>query len=136
MSKAAVVYWSSAGNPDAVAAGAKAAGADVTEAYVSDFDAASIGDYDAIALGCPAMGDEELEDSEFRPFFDEIKGALSGKKLVLFGSYDWGDGDWMRSWETECKEAGADLAADGLICNLEPDDDAKAECEALGKLLA
>ena len=140
MSKVAVIYWSATGNTEAmanaVAEGAKAAGADVDLLAVGDTSAADALGYDALALGCPAMGDEELEDSEMEPFFAELEGSLSGKKVVLFGSYDWGEGDWMRTWEERCKTAGAELLAEGLICNLEPDDDAIASCKDLGAKLA
>ena len=87
--KTAVIYWSGTGNTEAVAEGAGA------ECFaVSEFSG-NVEDYDAIALGCPAMGAEELEDSEFEPFFAGIEGKLSGKKIALFGSYGWGDGEWM-----------------------------------------
>ena len=82
------------------------------------------------------MGSEELEDSEFLPVFEECEAKLMGKKIALFGSYGWGDGEWMRSWEDKCKEDGAVLAADSVICNSAPDDDALAQCQALGKALA
>ncbi|MBO5543612.1 MAG: flavodoxin, partial [Oscillospiraceae bacterium] len=90
----------------------------------------------AIAFGCPAMGDEVLEESEFDPMFSAIEGSLSGKKIALFGSYGWGDGKWMRDWEDRCKADGAVLAADSVLANNEPDDDAIAACEALGAALA
>ena len=106
MNKLAVIYWSGTGNTramaEAVAEGAKAAGAEaslLTCAEVSDISA-----YDAAALGCPAMGAEELEDSEFLPMLEGIEPALAGKKVALFGSYGWGDGEWMRSWEARCAE--------------------------------
>ena len=82
------------------------------------------------------MGSESLEDSEFEPMFDSVKGKLSGKTIALFGSYGWGDGEWMRNWEDDCKAAGAVLACDSVICNDAPDDDAVAACKALGAALA
>ena len=82
------------------------------------------------------MGDEVLEESEFEPFFTSVEGELSGKKVVLFGSYGWGDGEWLRTWEEEAKAAGAEIAAESLAVNGMPDDDAVADCEALGKALA
>ena len=140
MSKAAVIYWSQTGNTEAMAQavceGAKAAGAEVDLMEVADTNADAAAAYDALALGCPAMGDEELEDGEFEPFFSELEGKLSGKKLVLFGSYDWGDGEWMRVWEGRCKTAGADLACDFVICHLEPDEEGKEACRKLGAALA
>ncbi len=138
--KTAVVYWSGTGNTEAmaeaVANGAKAAGADVTTFTADSFNVDAAAEFDAIALGCPSMGSEELEESEFRPMFDAVKGALAGKKVGLFGSYGWGDGEWMRNWQEECKEAGIALVMDGVICNDAPDEEAAANCEALGKALA
>ncbi len=138
--KTAVVYWSGTGNTEAmaeaVANGARTAGADVTTFTADSFNADAAAEFDAVALGCPSMGSEELEESEFRPMFDAVKGTLAGKKVGLFGSYGWGDGEWMRSWQEECKEAGIALVMDGVICNDAPDEEATANCEALGKALA
>ena len=92
--------------------------------------------YDAIAFGCPAMGGEELEESEFRPMFDDCKAKLAGKKIALFGSYGWGDGEWMRTWEDDCKSKGAQLACDSVICCETPDDEAIGACRSLGAALA
>ena len=138
MNKLTVIYWSGTGNTqamaEAVAEGAKAAGADVsllTCAEVNDISA-----YDAVALGCPAMGAEELEDAEFLPMLEGIEPALPGKKIALFGSYGWGDGEWMRMWEDEAKGAGAELAVDSVIVNGAPDDEGEADCKALGAALA
>lgn len=141
MSKAAVIYWSSTGNTEAmaqaVAEGAKAAGAEVELIEVANISADDALAYDVLALGCPAMGAEELEDSEMEPFFSDLEGKLSGKKLVLFGSYDWSDGEWMRTWYDRAKEAGAELLTDeGLIVNNTPDDDGLAACRELGAKLA
>ena len=137
MSKVAVIYWSGTGNTqamaEAVAEGARVAGADtdlLTPADVSD-----VSGYDGVALGCPAMGAEELEDSEFVPCLDSIEGALAGKKVALFGSYGWGDGEWMRSWEERCAEKGIALCTQSVICNEAPDDEAAAGCRALGTAL-
>ena len=101
---------------------------------VSDFSG-SIADYDRIAFGCSAMGDEVLEEDEFEPFFASIEGDLSGKTIALFGSYGWGDGVWMRDWETRCKEAGAVLICESVICNEMPDDEGIQSCKALGENL-
>ena len=81
------------------------------------------------------MGAEELEDSEFEPMFSDCEGKLGGKKIALFGSYGWGDGEWMRTWEETCKADGAVLACDSVLANEAPDDDAVAACQALGKAL-
>ena len=102
MSKIAVVYWSGTGNTkamaDAVEEGAKGKGAEVSVFEASEFAAKQAGDFDGIAFGCSAMGDEVLEESEFDPMFTDVEKALSGKKIALFGSYGWGDGQWMRDW--------------------------------------
>ena len=90
----------------------------------------------AFALGCPAMGAEELEDTIVEPFVSEVEKFAAGKRIALFGSYDWGDGEWMRIWADRMKDAGASIVGEeGLICNNEPDDAARAECEKLGKQL-
>lgn len=113
MSKVAVVYWSGTGNTEMmaqkVAEGAKEAGAEVSVLTCADFSADDVDAYDAIAFGCPAMGAEELEDTEFEPMFSACESKLSGKKIALFGSYGWGDGEWMRTWEESCKNDGAEL---------------------------
>lgn len=140
MSKVAVVYWSGTGNTEMmaneVAAGAKAAGAEVSVFTPDTFTADKMDEFDAVAFGCPAMGAEELEDTEFEPMFNDCRAKLSGKKIALFGSYGWGDGEWMQTWEGSCKDDGAELACKSVICTEEPDDEAKAACQALGKALA
>lgn len=140
MSKVAVVFWSGTGNTeamaDAVAQGARGAGASVDVLGPSDFDASKVAAYDGIAFGCPAMGAEVLEEDEFEPMFQDVKGALAGKAIALFGSYGWGDGEWMRNWEDDCKDAGANLVVDSVMANEAPDDDAIAACKALGAALA
>ena len=139
MSKIAVVYWSGTGNTEAmaksVASGAGAAGAEVDILTASEFDATRITDYDAIAFGCPAMGSEQLEEEEFEPMFELCKPALRGKRIALFGSYGWGDGEWMRSWEASARGCGAELACESVICADAPDEEAAAKCEALGRAL-
>ena len=140
MSNIAIVFWSATGNTeamaDAVAQGARGAGASVDVLGPSDFDASKVAAYDGIAFGCPAMGAEVLEEDEFEPMFQDVKGALAGKAIALFGSYGWGDGEWMRNWEDDCKAAGANLVVDSVMANEAPDDDAIAACKALGAALA
>ena len=141
MSKIAVVYWSGTGNTetmaDLVANAAAAAGASVDKFTASEFNVSSAGDYTGFALGCPAMGAEQLEESEFEPMFSDLEGSLNGKKVALFGSYGWGDGQWMRDWCERVKEDGAVLfSEEGLICNETPDDDVQAACRKLGADLA
>lgn len=135
MSKVAVVYWSGTGNTQAMAE-AVAKGAEGELFSAAEFDASKIEDYDAIAFGCPSMGAEQLEESEFEPLFESCKPALKGKKVALFGSYGWGDGEWMRSWEERCNDDGANLVCDSVICNDAPDDEALASCRKLGAALA
>ena len=134
MSKVAVVYWSGTGNTEMMAQ-AVAKGADAQLFTAADFNADLAAGFDAIAFGCPAMGAEELEDSEFQPMFDAVKDAVKGKKIALFGSYDWGDGEWIRTWADNCKADGLTLAAEPVICNNTPDDEGLANCEALGAAL-
>ena len=139
MSKIAVVYWSGTGNTEAmanaVAEGAKNAGADV-ELFTADaFSASRMDEFDAVAFGCPSMGAEQLEESEFEPMFTDCESKLSGKKIALFGSYGWGDGEWMRTWEDNCRDKGADLACESVICMEAPDDEAEAACRGLGAAL-
>jgi flavodoxin I len=140
MSKVAIVYWSGTGNTEAMASsvleGVKEAGAEGTLLTPPEFDVSMVASFDAIAFGCPAMGSEVLEEDEFEPMFTACEAALSGKKIALFGSYGWGDGEWMRNWEERCVGDGAVLACDSVICNDAPDDDAQASCKALGKALA
>lgn len=140
MSNIAIVFWSATGNTEAMAeavkAGAEEAGAEVSVYSASDFSADKVADHDAFAFGCPAMGDEVLEEDEFQPMFDAVLPSLSDRKVALFGSYGWGDGQWMRDWEDACKAAGVSLACDSVIANESPDDEAVAACKALGAALA
>ena len=140
MSKTAVVFWSGTGNTEemanAVLEGMKENGADASIYSADAFQAGDVEGYDAIAFGCPAMGAEVLEEDEFQPLFDECNSALAGKKVALFGSYGWGDGEWMRNWEDDCREAGIELACDSVVCNDAPDEDAITACKELGAALA
>ena len=137
--KIAVVYWSSTGNTEsmaqAVVEGAKKAGAETELFTATEFDGGKMDGFDAVAFGCPAMGAEELEDTEFAPMFEGCEGKLSGKKIALFGSYGWGDGEWMRTWEETCQSKGANLVCDSVICQETPDEDALDACRKLGEAL-
>lgn len=139
MSKIAVVFWSGTGNTEemanAVVDGAKEAGAEVSLIPCADFGPDRVEEFDAIAFGCPAMGAEVLEEDEFEPMFSACEGKLSGKKIALFGSYGWGDGEWMRSWEDTCDSAGANRVCDSVMCMEAPDDEGIEACKALGKAL-
>lgn len=140
MKKTAVIYWSGTGNTEAmanaVAEGMREAGAECAVWKPADVGADAVKELDAAALGCPAMGAEELEETEFAPMFDAVKSALAGKSVGLFGSYGWGDGEWMRTWEDTCRSDGAVLACESVICCEAPDDDALAQCKKLGATLA
>ena len=140
MSKIAVVYWSGTGNTEAMANavvdGAKEKGAEVSLLTAAEFGADQVDAYDAIAFGCPAMGAEVLEEDEFEPMFSACESKLGGKQIALFGSYGWGDGEWMRTWEETCRNAGAVLACDSVICCEAPEDDGLQQCKALGAALA
>jgi flavodoxin short chain len=136
-----VAYWSQTGNTqamaEAVAEGIRAAGNEAELLDMENISADDLKDEAAFAMGSPAMGDEVLEESVVEPLFAELEGSLSGKKVALFGSYDWGDGQWMRDWTERAKAAGAVVVCgEGLIANLEPDEDALAACRNLGKALA
>lgn len=135
MSKVAVVFWSATGNTETMA-NCVAEGANGTIVPCSEMNAAKLAEFDAVAFGCPAMGAEQLEESEFEPMFSDLEGSLNGKKIALFGSYGWGDGQWMRDWENDCGNAGISLVAPGVICCDASDDAALEACRALGKALA
>ena len=136
MSKIAVVYWSGTGNTEAMAGfvAAGAAGAEVSTFTAGEFGASKVAEFDAFALGCPAMGAEVLEEYEFQPMFDEISGSLSGKKVALFGSYGWGSGEWMETWEGDCRALGMNVVGT-VICNGAPDGDVAVQCKELGAKL-
>ena len=126
MKKTAVVYWSSTGNTEAMAQavleGMKEAGAEAVLLTPDAVDVSALAGMDAIAFGCPAMGSEVLEECEFEPMFSGCKNRLGGKSVGLFGSYGWGDGQWMRDWEKDCDDAGINLVCESVICCETPDD--------------
>ena len=135
MNRVAVVYWSGTGHTQAMAeAVASACSGKLMTA--AEFTHDQVAEYDAIAFGCPAMGAEVLEEMGFQPMWDEAKGFLGGKNVALFGSYGWGDGEWMRSWEADCEEAMVNLVCESVICMAAPDDTAIEACKALGKAVA
>jgi flavodoxin short chain len=137
MSKAVVVYWSGTGNTEtmakAVEKGLKDGGAEVTLLTSGTARADIIDQYDLFAFGCPAMGAEVLEEEEFEPFFKSIESKLAGKKVALFGTYGWGDGQWMRDWQSRTAAAGAKVFEEGFIQQEAPDEEASA---AFGKRFA
>ncbi|HEY9575411.1 MAG TPA: flavodoxin [Lachnospiraceae bacterium] len=141
MDKVQIVYWSATGNTEemanAIAEGVKEAGAVAEVISVESADKEALLAANAFALGCPAMGAEELEEGDMEPFVASIEGGISGKQILLFGSYDWGDGEWMRLWVERMQNAGASIiGGEGIIANNEPDDEAKEACKEAGKKLA
>ena len=140
MSKVAVVYWTGTGNTEAMAnavvEGAKDAGAEVVDLIFSDdFGPDKLDNYDSIAFGCPAMGDEVLEEFSFEPMFASVEGNLGGKKIAIFGSYEWNDGQWMRDWEERVQNTAGNLVYPALPAYDKPDDDAIEKCKELGRAL-
>lgn len=141
MDKIYVVYWSQSGNTQAMAEaigkGIADAGKEAAVLYVGEASLDELKKAKGFALGCPAMGAEVLEEMEMEPFVSKVENFAAGKAVALFGSYGWGDGQWMREWEERMSSAGANvLNGEGLICQEMPDADVLAECEALGKQLA
>ena len=134
MNKVCVVYWSGTGHTQAMAEQVAKA-AEGTLLTAGEFTPDVVEMFEAIAFGCPAMGAEVLEEEEFQPMFDACLPKLAGKKIALFGSYGWGDGEWMRNWEEECTAAGAQLVCESVICQDDPDASALSDCENLGNAL-
>ena len=137
MSKVAIVFWSATGNTETMAnCIAEGAGANGTLVPCAEMTPAKLKEFDVVAFGCPAMGAEQLEESEFEPMFAALEGSLNGKKIALFGSYGWGDGQWLRDWAERTEGDGAALCGEPLAVHEAPDDDALAQCKALGEALA
>ena len=136
MNDVKVIYWTMSGNTEAMAQ-AVAKGAGTQAVNVADARAEDLKDVKAFALGCPAMGDEVIEEGEMEPFVAEVEGLCAGKTVGLFGSYGWGDGQWMRDWVERMKNAGAVVVNDaGIIANGSADDDTLAALEEMGRQLA
>ncbi|ADK14468.1 MULTISPECIES: flavodoxin [Clostridium] len=140
MKKISIIYWSGTGNTEtmakAIREGAKSENVDVKLVGVGEASVEDVSGADIVAFGCPAMGDEQLEENEMEPFIKSILHDIKDKDIVLFGSYGWGSGDWMTNWEDQMKEYGANLVEESLIINEEPDDDGLEKCEKLGEALA
>ena len=141
MEKIYVIYWSMSGNTqamaEAIAKGINDSGKEAVVQYVSEASVSELQDAKVFALGCPAMGAEVLEEGEMEPFVSEVEGIAAGKKIALFGSYGWGDGQWMRDWASRMSGCGAAIInGAGLICHETPDDAMISECENLGKQIA
>ena len=133
----AVIYWSGTGNTEAmakaIAEGIQSAGGTASIFQVSEIDVNKALTFDALVLGCPSMGAEVLEESEFEPFYTALENQLGGKKVALFGSYGWGDGEWMRDWQTRAENVGANLFEEGFMLNETPDSDGLKQCADFGK---
>ena len=141
MDKIYVVFWTQGGNTQAMAEaigeGIREAGKEAEVVFVTGANLDELKAAPKFALGCPAMGAEVLEESEMEPFVCDVEGFASGKKIALFGSYGWGDGQWMRDWVDRMSSAGANvLNGEGVICKEAPDDEAVAACTDLGRQLA
>ncbi|EMS72436.1 flavodoxin [Ruminiclostridium cellobioparum] len=141
MKNIAVIYWSGTGNTQqmalAVAEGARSSEVEVAVKDVGSATLQDIQNSDAVALGCPSMGSEVLEESEMEPFVQSLEDLdLKGKPMVLFGSYDWGDGQWMFDWEERMTGLGVKLAGDGLKVHITPDEEGLKLCRELGQKLA
>ena len=140
MSKIVIVYWTGSGNTEAMAhaveEGAQNAGAEVALNFVSDVTADEIASFDHIALGCPASGNEQLEEYEFEPFFEELLPQLQNKKVAIFGSYSWNQGDWMQIWKQRLNDEGIETIAEPVVAYGYPEDDILEECKKLGETLA
>lgn len=140
MKKTAVIYWSGTGNTEAMAqavlAGMQEAGAEAALYTTADVTPALFEDLTGVAFGCPAMGAEVLEEMDFQPMWDEAKGFLGGKNVALFGSYGWGDGEWLRTWAEDAEAAGARMVVEPIMANGAPDGDAETACAAMGTALA
>lgn len=136
MEKIAVVYWSGTGNTQAVAeqiiAGMLSAGAEVAVMGPGEYDLEKIAGYDKIAFGCPAMGDEQLEEDDFEPMFTAMEKQINGKKIALFGSYDWNDGQWIIDWGYRVTSKGGILYDDGLAIKGHPDAEAGQKSQLWG----
>ncbi len=140
MEKIAVIYWTGTGNTrtmaESIAEGIKSAGAETELFNVSEITPDKAMNFDKLALGCPSMGAETLEDSEFEPFFSTLETRLGGKKVALFGSYGWGDGQWMRDWNDRTSSTGARLFEEGLMAHETPDSENIATCHSFGARFA
>jgi flavodoxin short chain len=140
MAKVGIIYWSGTGNTEKMAElieqGAKGAGAEVIRKNVASASQGEIEEYDVVAFGSPSMGAEMVEESEMEPFVSAVTPKLNGKKAALFGSYGWGDGEWMRTWSAKMKEAGVNLLDDGLIVHEAPEGDSESQCISYGEKIA
>lgn len=139
MKKISIIYWSGTGNTEAMAnlisQGATSAGNEVTLLNVSDATDAHVKECDVLVLGSPAMGCENIDEYEMEPFMDSVIELVANKKVFLFGSYDWGNGEFIDNWTETLSEASANVIG-SVIVNMSPDDDEKInKCIEAGKNL-
>ena len=138
--KIAIVVWSKTGNTrlmsKALKEGAEERGAQVEVFKSYNFDIEKAKSYECIALGCPAMGAETLEETEFLPMYETIKPYLKNKKIFIFGSYSWGDGKWMRDWKADMINNGISLFTEPIIAKEKPTNDILYKLKEIGKELA
>ncbi|MGN2337362.1 flavodoxin [Clostridium cagae] len=135
-----IIYWSGTGNTEAMAS-LIAKGIEDSEVKtelinISNANVDSLKDENIVVLGCPSMGDEELEGGEFLPLLENVQDDLKNKKVILFGSYGWGDGQWMRSWEEEMTASGVNVALEPLIVNYTPEGESEEQCIQYGREIA
>ncbi|MBM7871370.1 flavodoxin short chain [Clostridium pascui] len=140
MKKVVIIYWSGTGNTESMAAavmeGAKIEDTNVRLLSVGEAKIEDVLEADAVAFGCPSMGAEQLEEAEMEPFIESISDAVKGKDTILFGSYGWGNGEWMIEWQERMEQYGAKILVEGLIVNNMPDDEGLDKCKRLGEILA
>lgn len=141
MSKVNIVFWSGTGNTAAmaelIAQGVSEAGSEAVLIPVSEANVEELKKEEAFALGCPSMGAEQLEEMEMEPFMCELEGGIAGKQIALFGSYGWGNQEWMRDWEGRIASAGASVVnGEGITVNGAPDSDTQEQCKNVGRALA
>ncbi|OSA98870.1 UNVERIFIED_ORG: flavodoxin [Clostridium botulinum] len=135
-----IIYWSGTGNTEAmanlIAKGIEESGIKTEMINISSANIDNLKDENIVVLGCPSMGDEELEGGEFLPFLENVQEDLKNKKVILFGSYGWGDGQWMRSWEEEMTASGVNVALEPLIVNYAPEGESEEQCIQYGREIA
>lgn len=140
MKNLVIIYWSGTGNTEAMAEwireGAQNGDANVKLLNVGDAKIEDVSMADVVAFGCPSMGSEVLEEAEMEPFIESIANVINGKNIILFGSYGWGNGEWMADWQERMEGYGAKVIADGLIINNEADSEGIAKCKEIGELLS
>ncbi|MGN2370353.1 flavodoxin [Clostridium cagae] len=135
-----IIYWSGTGNTEAmanlIAKGIEDLEVKTELINISNANVDSLKDENIVVLGCPSMGDEELEGGEFLPLLENVQDDLKNKKVILFGSYGWGDGQWMRSWEEEMTASGVNVALEPLIVNYTPEGESEEQCIQYGREIA